>query len=158
GTAGQRIAVSAGNGIWSYVSILKPDLTLLVPSTFALNSLFIDTTTLPISGTYTIVFDPDGTRTGAMDFVLYMVAPDVIGSIVADGQTLTSVSLSTGQNAVLTFSGTANQRVSLAGNGTIVGQVALACDVTVTIVRQSDNQSFGSACMEGTLGFIDAVT
>jgi YD repeat-containing protein len=73
---------------------------------------FFDTWSLPFTGSYTIVVDPDGTQVGTVTLTLYDVPPDVQGTASMDG---TPVSVNTpyvGQNAQYTFSGTANQRVS----------------------------------------------
>jgi YD repeat-containing protein len=117
GTAGQRISLkpSAVTIYESYISILKPDGTTLVPATYvnAPGSFFIDTTLLPMTGTYTILVDPYSTYTGNMTVTLYSVPPDVSTTIVAGGSAVTVTTTTPGQNARLTFSGSAGQRVSL---------------------------------------------
>src|SRR5262249_30640545 len=74
---------------------------------------FIDTKTLPATGTYTIRVDPSGMNTGSMTLTLYDVPPDVTGTITPGGPAVTVTAITPGQNAQLTFSGTAAQRVSL---------------------------------------------
>jgi len=95
------------------LSIIKPDGTTLVSvgtGSYS-NTAFIDQTTLPTTGTYTLVLDPAGTNTGTATLNVYTVT-DVTGSIPTDG-TGVPVSVTTpGQNVRLTFSGTANQVVS----------------------------------------------
>ena len=163
GTAGQRIFLNGTNGMTGQifgcdvsVSIFRPDAGTLVPPTCMEQSGFVDVTTLPTTGTYTILVDPEGAATGSVTLALYSVT-DISGTITVGGSSV-PVSISTpGQNAALTFSGTAGQRVSLFGTGTISGQVFLTCDVDVRILRVSDNLNVGSTCMEGS-GFIDTVT
>ncbi|MGH7966042.1 MAG: hypothetical protein ACRERD_30195, partial [Candidatus Binatia bacterium] len=95
------------NGV--LVSIRKPDDTTLA---FAFN-FFLDTQTLPVSGTYTIVVDPPGTDTGRATLTLYMVPPDVSGTLTLNG-TLRPVSITTpGQNGRLTFAGSAGQKATV---------------------------------------------
>jgi hypothetical protein len=72
----------------------------------------LDQTILPVTGTYTLVLDPAGATRGTATLKLFTVT-NVTGPIAADGTGL-PVSLTTpGQNAVLTFSGTAGQAVSV---------------------------------------------
>ena len=79
GTANQRVSLNltAVSISFSYVSIRKPDGTDLVSSRAVFTSgKFIDTVTLPTTGTYTIYIDPNGTATGSMTLTLYDVPAD----------------------------------------------------------------------------------
>jgi len=153
GVAGQRVAVSMGSstipGI-TYVSILKPDGTNLV---FPVGSTsgFIDTKTLPVDGTYTILVDPNGTGTGSITITLYDVPADFTAPITAGGAPVTAVISAVGQNARLTFSGTANQRVSVSmGSSTIPG-------ITYVSVLNPDGSSLVFP-VGSSSGFIDTFT
>ena len=116
--AGQVVTARVANGTFSsycYVfslSIVKPDGTTLGTSNSCSgSSAFLDQLTLPATGTYTLFFNPDTTQTGSATLTLYSVV-DVTGPITADG-TGVPVSIATpGQNARLTFSGTAGQVVT----------------------------------------------
>jgi hypothetical protein len=68
GTAGQTVSIALTNVTisLSYVSVLKPDGTTLVPNTLAGAYAKTITTTTPVDGTYTIVIDPQGAYTGSM--------------------------------------------------------------------------------------------
>ena len=120
GTAGQRVSlvmsdVTMGGSscCGTKVSLLRPDGTALVRPTYV-GTLggFFDTKVLPVNGTYKIFVDPQGTVTGSMTLQLYVVPADVTGSIPFGAAT--PVNLGTpGQNARLSFSGTAGQRVSV---------------------------------------------
>ena len=164
GTVGQRVSLAGANGTITsqilgcdvYVSILNPDGTVLAAATCMEGSGFIDATTLPSTGTYTILVDPQSYATGNLPLTLYNIT-DYTGTITADGVSSVTVPITTpGQNATLTFSGALNQWVSLRGtNGTISGQI-VGCDVNVSIIRSSDSSTVAAAtCMEGS-GFIDA--
>src|SRR2546423_2841218 len=117
GTAGQRVSMGISSVTFSsaYASLLGPDGSPVGGSTFFGPGFasFMDTRTLPSNGTYAIVVDPPGTATGSATFTLYNVPPDITGTI-APGGAAARVDMGTpGQNAKLTFSGTAGQRISL---------------------------------------------
>src|SRR5207249_3487148 len=67
---------------------------------------------------YTVVSDPDGINTGSVTISVYTVN-DVTGTIATDGTPVTEALNTPGQNGRLTFSGTAGQRVSVVGRGTL---------------------------------------
>src|SRR5205085_5207501 len=95
-------------------SISKPDGTALISSIFvSTGGAFVDTKTLPTSGTYTIAVDPQTTYTGTVTLTLYDVPADISTSITPGGSPATVTVGTPGQNARLTFSGTNGQRVSL---------------------------------------------
>src|SRR5439155_15982629 len=79
------------------------------------------TRTLAQTGTYTIVVDPQGAYTGSATLTLYNVPPDVTGTIVAGGAPVTVTIATPGQNARLSFAGSAGQRVSLNVSGVTIG-------------------------------------
>jgi len=135
------------------VSILRPDSTVLVPTTCMEGSAFIDVTTLPTTGTYTIVVDPVSTATGSLPLTLYNVPADYSGTITTGGSAVTVTITTPGQNGALTFSGTAGQRVSLQGTNGMGGQL-IGCDVNVSILKPDSSVLAAATCMEGS-GFID---
>lgn len=165
GTAGQRISLNGTNGMAGQVglmcdvnvTILKPDKSVLAPATCMEGSGFIDTTTLPLAGTYTITIDPTAAATGSLTLTLYDVPADATGSITAGGSAVTTSTSTPGQNASRTFSGTSGQRISLRGtNGTYTG-TAFVCDVNVTILNPNGTVLAPATCMEGS-GFADVRT
>jgi YD repeat-containing protein len=119
GTVGQRISLTATPLSTTlqciYVRILKPDGSNLIPPKYACGAAFVDTNTLPATGTYTIVLDPAAAATGSATVVLFAV-PDDPGSIAIDGPAVTLTVSVPGQNPKLTFSGTAGQGISLKVN------------------------------------------
>ena len=115
GVAGQRVSLRM-SGVTissSVVSVRKPDGAALATANLGTAGAFIDTVTLPSTGGYTIAIDPTLTNTGTMTLTLYDVPPDVTGTIGMNGSPVTVTTTTPGQNAVLTFSGVAGQRVSL---------------------------------------------
>src|SRR5439155_5100547 len=97
GTANQRVSLKLSNvtiGTSSCcsarVSILKPDGSALVYATpFGTSGGFVDTRALPVSGTYTILVDPQLTDVGSATLTLYDVPPDVTGTMTPGGAPLT---------------------------------------------------------------------
>ena len=166
GTTGDRISLRGTNGMTGQVAfvcdvtvtILKPDSTQLVSPTCMEQSGFIDVTTLPSTGTYTILVDPNTLATGSLTLALNSVPADYSGTITATtgGSSVTVTTSVSGQNGALTFSGTAGQRISLQGTNGMTGQVAFACDVNVSILKPDGSTLASPTCMEGS-GFIDAI-
>jgi YD repeat-containing protein len=74
------------------------------------SSNYIDTVALTANGTYSIAVDPQGAATGSVSLSINN-ASDVTGTIAIDGSAVTSTTTAAGQDARLTFSATAGQRV-----------------------------------------------
>src|SRR3954451_4315038 len=152
GTAGQRVSlkISADTVSLAYVSIMKPDGTNLVPPTQITRAGgLIDTVTLPATGTYTILVDPASSYIGSMTLTLYNVPPDIATPISPGGAAVTSTITTPGQNAALTFNGTAGQRISL--------KVASTVTLAKLTILNPDNSSLVSPTQMTTApGYIDA--
>ncbi len=165
GTAGQRVSLRGTNGMVGQiafvcdvsVSILKPDASVLAPPSCMETSGFIDALTLASTGTYTIVIDPASVAAGSLTLTLYDLPADVMGTITPGGSPVTVSTTTPGQNATLTFVGTAGQRVSLRGTNGMVGQIAFVCDVSVSMLKPDGSLLAAATCMEGS-GFIDVKT
>jgi hypothetical protein len=114
GSSGQRISLNISNSTISSsnISVLKPDGSTLATKRVAPNG-FIDVQTLPATGTYVVLVDPETTKTGSLKLTLYDVPADATGTITAGGPSVTLTTTTPGQNGALTFTGTAGQRVSL---------------------------------------------
>ena len=120
GTANQRVSLAlSGVSIWmGWVSIRKPDGSDLVwPTVFFTGGKFIDTVTLPTTGTYTIFVDPYSSYSGSVTLALFSVPADAGGPITAGGDAASATIGTPGQNARFTFSGTQGQRVSVKATG-----------------------------------------
>jgi hypothetical protein len=142
GTAGRRISlrltgVTIGTSTCCgvKVSIIRPDgATLVSPTSAGTSGGYIDVKTLPLTGTYTILVDPQTTSTGSATLTLYDVPPDVTGSLTVGGSSL-AVTLGTpGQKARITFAGTAAAGVTLSLTGVTIGS-STCCGARVSIVR-----------------------
>jgi YD repeat-containing protein len=121
GTVRQRTSlgvteVSFGTGNNALISILKPNETALVSTTIGTNGGDLDTDPLPEIGTYTIVVDPVGSffdpvpTTASLTLIL---SEPVSGAIIIDGSSVPITLDRPGQDARVTFEGTAGQRTSL---------------------------------------------
>ncbi|HET9324583.1 MAG TPA: S8 family peptidase [Gaiellaceae bacterium] len=157
GVAGQRVSLKlSGVTIGSStccsakVSIQKPDgSTLVTPTLFGRNGGFVDTKTLPASGTYAILVDPQGTDVGTASLQLYEVPPDLAGSLTVGGAPVSLSLGAPGQNALLTFDGAAGQRVTIRATGVTIGPST--CCSTSLMIRKPDGLPLASA-MAGTSG------
>jgi YD repeat-containing protein len=160
GTASQRVylqissvSLSGGSPNWANVVIKKPDGTNLISTTVS-SSGYIDTTTLPSTGSHTVLVDPLNTSLGSMTLKLYDVPADDTGTITAGGSASTVTTTTSGQNGSRTFSGTANQRISLRITG-----VSVTGNSWVTIVIRNPNGSqLTSTTVDSSGGFIDTKT
>ncbi|HVG92574.1 MAG TPA: hypothetical protein VNB54_13860, partial [Alphaproteobacteria bacterium] len=116
------------------------------------SSGFIDSMTVPTTGTYTVLVDPGGTATGSVTLQLNTFG-DLSGTITI-GTPLTVTTTGAGQNARYTFSGTAGQQISLTmTNSTYTGCIALN-----TSILKPDGTTLGSTGICGSSGFIDSMT
>ena len=161
GTTNQRISLKLTSASWTggnpstaHVYIKKPDGTTLT-SGVTPSSGFIDLQVLPSTGTYTILTDGDNSSTGNVTLTLYEVAADISGTITPGGSAVTVTTTDPGQNGVHTFSGTANQKVSLKiTSGSYSGGTINGAQI---YIKKSDGTTLGNALIS-TTGFIDTIT
>jgi YD repeat-containing protein len=145
GTAGQwvNLGLTAVTISSSTVSLLKPDGTTLVSGIFNTSGGSLDpTTTLPTTGTYTIVVDPTGLATGSM--TLTLTSP-LTGTITLNGASVPISLTKAGQTARYTFSGTSGQWVSLGMTGVTISSstVTIFNPNGTTLASTSVNTSGG---------------
>jgi subtilisin family serine protease len=118
GTAGERIslAMSAVTMSAAQISLLQPNGSSIATTYVGTSGGFLDTRTLPATGAYTISVDPLANATGSMTLALYDVPPDAAAAVTPGGSA--SISTSTpGQNARVSFPGSAGQRISVQISG-----------------------------------------
>jgi subtilisin family serine protease len=163
GNQSQRIALKLSNvtiGTSSCcsarVSILKPDGSTLVFATpFGTSGGFVDTRSLPVSGTYTILVDPQLTDIGSATLTLYDVPPDVTGSMTPGGSPLTvTMGPVPGQNALVTFSGTQGQRIALGMSNVTIG-TSTCCSARVSITSPDNSTLVYATPVGRNGGFLD---
>jgi tRNA A-37 threonylcarbamoyl transferase component Bud32 len=86
--------------------------------------VFIDTTELASAGEYAIVIDPDRALTGSATVRLLDVPPDPVAVIAIGEAPVTLTTTTPGQNAVLTFTASAGQSVTVTVTGITIGPTA----------------------------------
>lgn len=162
GTANQRVflritnvVLTGGTSNRANVAIKKPDGTNLSSVTVDASGGSIDTKTLPVTGTYTLLVDPNDTATGSVRVILFDVPPDVSGPIVPGGSVVGVSTTTPGQNVQLTFDGVINQRVSMDITGVSVTNGGI---LTVTIKKPDGTNLASNIVSNGTVGFIDVKT
>jgi hypothetical protein len=160
--AGQRVSINLSGATipsYSYVYLLKPDGSQVTNTYVYQNgTATIPTQTLPVSGTYTILVDPQGTNIGNLtvgltnDGTVTVTPPvsDVTGTITAGGAAATVTTTTAGQNARLTFSGTYGQRVSLSINSSSISNYAY-----IYLLRPDGSQVTNTYVYQNGTGFID---
>ena len=121
GTAGQQVSLGM-SGVtygWSWVTIFKPNGTTLMSSVrVSPSGGDVVLPMLPDNGTYTILIDPDNPNTGNATLTL---SEDATYSIAIGGPPVTVSIARVGQRAKVTFTGSANQQVSLGMSGVTFG-------------------------------------
>lgn len=116
GTAAQVVSMGVSSVTMSTNSdiyVYNPDGSTLT-SSFQLNTSTNFHMTLPTTGTYTILIDPDQISTGSV--TLTLSSEVYAGTIVVDGASVTATTTRVGQRARMTFGGTAGQVASLGVN------------------------------------------
>ena len=122
GTAGQRVSLVAEDSSFTplstYIYLYAPDGRQLILTYF---DALLGAITLPDTGTYRFRIEQnrfsDDLATGSATLRLYNVPPDTTGTIAIGGSAVTTGIDVPGRSAVLTFSGTAGQRVNLQMSG-----------------------------------------
>ena len=162
GSANQRLSVALSGSTFgpstsnASVSVLKPDGSTLVSARgFGTSGTFLDTFKLPAAGTYRVLVDPQAAATGQVTVKVYDVGADPNIDTATDGSTVTPVTTTPGQNAMVRFSGTANQLVSAQLTGSTFGSSSSSASVAIL---KPDGTTLVAARGFGTAGtFIDAV-
>ena len=157
GTAGQRVSFGISNGTmgWAQISVLSPNGTNLVTPTWVNGSGLIDTKTLPSTGTYTIVIDPENTNTGSLNLQIYDVPADISGTLTAGGSALTVTTTTPGQNARITFQGSSSEQVFLIASSVAIGGTGWS---QLSIVKPDGSTLVSPTWVNGNGKTFDTVT
>jgi hypothetical protein len=141
GLNGHRLAVGLTDSSYSNAKFRvynpAPDSSLLSPATsFGGAGLFYEPRSLTADGTYTLQIDPTLDAVGSVTVQVYEVPNDVTtpvtlcSSLPCSPGPTTATTTVAGQNAGLTFSGTAGQRVSV-----VAGNSLYASTVKVSLLK-----------------------
>jgi YD repeat-containing protein len=169
-TAGQKIFVYATSVTNPYASlyVVTPSGSDQASVTIGNSppgwTFFIDTQTLATTGTYQLWVQHSGTGIGSVTLQIVSVPTDFTGTLTvpAAGTTgtatrvPTSGNLSAGQNASLTFSGTATQKLSFNILNSTIGSSSGSC--TLTIYDPNQVQIASGYCGTGNIGYLDTET
>ncbi|MFG1978229.1 VWD domain-containing protein [Nonomuraea fuscirosea] len=153
GTAGQRISAELADGTLTSLGdatlqLRGPDGRLLAQDSCGA-ACYVDTETLPVTGTYALVWDPKDAKTGSIALRLYGV-PEAVTGTIAIGAPSTLTTTVPGQNASWTFAGTEGQRVAFAVSG-------MAGTASASITKPDGTRLFGSTHCPKACAF-DTVT
>src|SRR5262249_16767145 len=153
GTASQKISMTFTSVTVTTVNVIvkKPDGSNISNTVVGTSGGFQDQTNLPVSGTYTLVVDPQIHYTGNITITLYD-ATEVTSTITPGGSPITLSLSSPGKTGVLTFSGSAGQTVSL-----VISGVSIGGSTPINLFNPSGGFVTGGSFGTGG-GFIDAVS
>jgi len=146
GTTGQKISIS----MWNLnlgncnLALKNPDGSTLTNG--SCSGGYVDTQTLVQTGTHTIFLDPQGNATGGLTLQVNNDS-DVTATATPGGSAVTVTTTAPGQDARVTFSATAGQRISF-----------FVSNVTNPYIFASLIFPSGSSQSEGTLGSSVGVT
>ncbi len=160
-TANQKISiklnpVTIGSNAVSgpTVTLLKGSTTVGIPTSVGTNGGYIDVTTLATAGTYTIKVDPQGVNTGSLTATLYTVPADASGTILTTGASTVVTNTVPGQNIQYSFTGTLNQRISLALSSVSIGS-SPGGGTLVTILKPDGTTFYGPFSLGTDGNFMD---
>ena len=126
GVAGQRLSLamqSSSAPTQGTTTVFRPDGTTHGTLTFGTGPYTLDLAALTVTGSYTVLIDPNGV--GAVSTTLWL-SSEVSGTITPGGAAVPVSVTRPGQRARLTFSGTAGQRVSVGLTGVTITQSLLS--------------------------------
>ena len=136
--AGQRVSFRFTMSMSVRIAIVRPDGATLT-SLVAPGNTFLEVQTLPIAGSYRVLFDPIDAATGTITTTVYDVPPDATGTITPGGAGLPVTMSVPGQGAALSLTEPAGQPFTLS-----------LTNVTVPIMRVSILRPDGGVLMAPT--------
>lgn len=139
----------SGYGTFSQVRLLNPNTEV---ANTRVDSGYLETKTLTVAGTWSILFQPDGLGpSSSITFTLMSVPADNEGTIVPDGAAVTAT-VAVGQNPYFTFQGSQGQRVFLNATSSTISSWS-----TISI-RDSGGRVIGDLHALVVGSFVDTVT
>jgi hypothetical protein len=158
GTAGQRVFVEAGDSTLpaqcGVPSLRAPDGTAIAEGCLRGAAGNVDGTLLKVTGQYTVLVDPAERQTGELTLRL-ITSQDRHASTTIGGAPVTATIDTPGQEAFVTFTGTAGQNVSVAVSSTTL---PAACGVPELLAPDGSTLASGCVGSGGGGDGIDLVT
>ncbi len=142
GTSGQQVSLGIGGGVVSTTTtIYNPNGTVLGSVGTDFNGGSLHVSSLPVTGTYTIMVLP-GPNTGNAPLTL---SQDLnVGTIQINGASVNLITTRQGQRARLTFSGTTGQRLT-------IGTVNATRQATYAVLNPDGSQLVSQVLSSGSL-------
>jgi YD repeat-containing protein len=142
GTSGQQVSLGVGGGVVSTTTtIYNPNGTILGSVGTDFNGGSLHVSSLPVTGTYTIMVLP-GPNTGNAPLTL---SQDLnVGTIPINGASVNVTTTRQGQRARLTFSGTTGQRLT-------IGTVNATRQATYAVLNPDGSQLVSQVLSSGVL-------
>jgi YD repeat-containing protein len=142
GTSGQQVSLGIGGGVVSTTTtIYNPNGTVLGSVGTDFNGGSLHVSSLPVTGTYTIMVLP-GPNTGNAPLTL---SQDLnVGTIQINGASVNVTTTRQGQRARLTFSGTTGQRLT-------IGTVNATRQATYAVLNPDGSQLVSQVLSSGSL-------
>lgn len=145
-TAGQRLSVALSAGSYTgpmTATLLRPDGTTAATNSACASACFFDVTSTAAAGTYRLQVDPQDAATGAVSVRVYTVPADAAATATIGAAGPTVSTTVPGQNAVVSFAGTANRVVTVA-----VSRATFTGTTTYT-VRKPDGSTLSTKTATG---------
>ena len=159
GTAGRRISLTMSSVTFGTSTCCSTKVSIRTPSGTTLQAAmnvgtagaFVDVKTLPATGVYTILVDPQGDATGSMNLTLHDVPADTTAATAPGGGPVTVSTTVPGQNARVTFPGTAARRIALRAS-------PASSTIRISILNPSGTTLVAPTSVTTAGGFIDTKT
>ena len=138
-----RVSLLVSAGPLGTVSVQRPDGSTLTSTSIGVMNSFVEPWAF-VSG-QTIKVDPNGANTGSVTLTAYDVPADTTGTVTIGGAAVPVALSAPGQNGKLTFSGSANQQVTVHATGNTMGLVTVSLlAIDGQTVLASSSSVFGS--------------
>lgn len=151
-TTGQRAShVLSGTTITGQLILMRPNGTVThwppLPST-----TFVDTYSLPLTGTYYMLIDPGAANMGSTTVTSFDVPADATGALTINGGTVPVTLSVPGQDAILSFSGTSGQTITVRATSNTFGCVYFA------LTKPAGGGNHNTSTCSGTYNFSVGLT
>lgn len=141
GTIGQNLTLGFTNVTITSVtiSLLKPDGMTWAVTTVGTGGGSQEPMALPVTGTYTVLVDPNGLNTGSITVTL---SSELTGSVTINAAPTTIALARPGQNARYTFAGTSGQQTTVRFTSNTIP----SCSTVVELKPDGNQLTSGSLC------------